>query len=85
MVRTQLQGELLRPQQELSKTIAFVTHDIDEAVRLGGRIAVFRTGDHLVQCAPPAELLARPADERHRLAPLRPPSSSPARPRRGTG
>jgi osmoprotectant transport system ATP-binding protein len=63
VVRTQLQDELLRLQAELSKTIVFVTHDIDEAVRLGDRIAVFRTGGHLVQCAPPAELLARPADD----------------------
>ncbi|MFJ4714932.1 ABC transporter ATP-binding protein [Streptomyces sp. NPDC088785] len=62
VVRTQLQDELLRLQQELSKTIVFVTHDIDEAVRLGDRIAVFREGGHLVQCATPAELLARPAD-----------------------
>ncbi|NBE54747.1 ABC transporter ATP-binding protein [Streptomyces boluensis] len=62
VVRTQLQDELLRLQQELGKTIVFVTHDIDEAVRLGDRIAVFRTGGHLVQCAPPEELLARPAD-----------------------
>ncbi|MFE2431001.1 ABC transporter ATP-binding protein [Streptomyces sp. NPDC059373] len=63
VVRTQLQNELLRLQAELKKTIVFVTHDIDEAVRLGDRIAVFRTGGHLVQCAPPAELLARPADD----------------------
>ncbi|MER5944861.1 ABC transporter ATP-binding protein [Streptomyces sp. NPDC001904] len=63
VVRTQLQDELLRLQKELSKTIVFVTHDIDEAVRLGDRIAVFREGGHLVQCAAPAELLARPADE----------------------
>ncbi|MFE5108216.1 ABC transporter ATP-binding protein [Streptomyces sp. NBC_01724] len=63
VVRAQLQDELLRLQQELNKTIVFVTHDIDEAVRLGDRIAVFRTGGHLVQCAPPAELLARPADD----------------------
>ncbi|MGW0580922.1 ABC transporter ATP-binding protein, partial [Streptomyces sp. NPDC002920] len=63
VVRTQLQDELLRLQKELNKTIVFVTHDIDEAVRLGDRIAVFRTGGHLVQCAPPAELLARPADD----------------------
>ncbi|MET8980109.1 ATP-binding cassette domain-containing protein [Streptomyces sp. NPDC004539] len=62
VVRTQLQDELLRLQKELNKTIVFVTHDIDEAVRLGDRIAVFRTGGHLVQCASPAELLARPAD-----------------------
>ncbi|MFE4915597.1 ABC transporter ATP-binding protein [Streptomyces sp. NPDC056652] len=63
VVRTQLQDELVRLQRDLNKTIAFVTHDIDEAVRLGDRIAVFRTGGHLVQCAAPAELLARPADE----------------------
>ncbi|MFD3910459.1 ABC transporter ATP-binding protein [Streptomyces sp. NPDC088147] len=63
VVRTQLQDELIRLQRDLNKTIAFVTHDIDEAVRLGDRIAVFRTGGHLVQCAAPAELLARPADD----------------------
>ncbi|MEU1146630.1 ATP-binding cassette domain-containing protein [Streptomyces sp. NPDC005863] len=63
VVRTQLQDELLRLQRELNKTIVFVTHDIDEAVRLGDRIAVFRTGGHLVQCAEPTELLARPADD----------------------
>ncbi|MFJ9414437.1 ABC transporter ATP-binding protein [Streptomyces sp. NPDC101227] len=63
VVRTQLQNELLRLQDELRKTVVFVTHDIDEAVRLGDRIAVFRTGGRLVQCAPPAELLARPADD----------------------
>ncbi|MBC2907065.1 ABC transporter ATP-binding protein [Streptomyces cupreus] len=63
VVRTQLQDELLRLQKELSKTIVFVTHDIDEAVRLGDRIAVFRAGGHLVQCATPTELLARPADD----------------------
>ncbi|MCX4511306.1 ABC transporter ATP-binding protein [Streptomyces sp. NBC_01619] len=62
VVRTQLQDELLRLQRELNKTIVFVTHDVDEAVRLGDRIAVFRTGGHLVQYAEPAELLARPAD-----------------------
>ncbi|WP_214318066.1 ABC transporter ATP-binding protein [Nonomuraea sediminis] len=63
VVRTLLQDELLRLQAELRKTIVFVTHDIDEAVRLGDRIAVFRTGGHMVQCAPPAELLATPADD----------------------
>ncbi|WP_055525111.1 ABC transporter ATP-binding protein, partial [Streptomyces graminilatus] len=63
VVRTQLQDELLRLQKELNKTIVFVTHDVDEAVRLGDQIAIFRTGGHLVQCAAPAELLARPADD----------------------
>ncbi|WP_079123056.1 ABC transporter ATP-binding protein [Streptomyces abyssalis] len=63
VVRTQLQDELLRLQRDLRKTVVFVTHDIDEAVRLGDRIAVFRTGGRLVQCAPPARLLTRPADD----------------------
>ncbi|WP_432254112.1 ABC transporter ATP-binding protein [Streptomyces sp. HNM1019] len=63
VVRNQLQNELLRLQSELRKTVVFVTHDIDEAVRLGDRIAIFRTGGQLVQCAPPAELLASPADD----------------------
>jgi len=63
VVRTQLQDELLRLQKELNKTIVFVTHDVDEAVRLGDQIAIFRTGGHLVQCATPSELLARPADD----------------------
>ncbi|MCA2228157.1 ABC transporter ATP-binding protein [Nonomuraea aurantiaca] len=63
VVRTLLQDELIRLQAELRKTIVFVTHDIDEAVRLGDRIAIFRTGGHMVQIAPPAELLARPADD----------------------
>ncbi|MEV0640062.1 ATP-binding cassette domain-containing protein [Streptomyces sp. NPDC050619] len=63
VVRTQLQDELVRLQQELNKTIVFVTHDVDEAVRLGDQIAIFRTGGHLVQCATPTELLARPADD----------------------
>ncbi|MFC3995135.1 ABC transporter ATP-binding protein [Nocardiopsis sediminis] len=62
LVRTSLQDELLRLQQELHKTIVFVTHDIDEAVRLGDAIAVFRTGGRLAQLAPPEKLLAEPAD-----------------------
>jgi osmoprotectant transport system ATP-binding protein len=63
LVRTQLQDELLRLQSELRKTIVFVTHDIDEAIRLGDSIAVFHTGGRLVQHATPADLLARPADD----------------------
>jgi osmoprotectant transport system ATP-binding protein len=63
VVRTLLQDELLRLQGELHKTIVFVTHDIDEAVKLGDRIAIFRTGGRLVQFATPAELLAHPADD----------------------
>ncbi|ACU40075.1 ABC transporter ATP-binding protein [Actinosynnema mirum] len=63
VVREGLQDELLRLQGELGKTIVFVTHDIDEAVRLGDKVAVFREGGVLAQYAPPAELLSRPADD----------------------
>ncbi|MEU5694195.1 ABC transporter ATP-binding protein [Actinosynnema sp. NPDC020468] len=63
VVREGLQDELLRLQAELDKTIVFVTHDIDEAVRIGEKVAVFREGGILAQYAPPAELLTRPADD----------------------
>ncbi|WP_030483980.1 ABC transporter ATP-binding protein [Nocardioides aequoreus] len=63
VVRTQLQDEFLRLQSELGKTIAFVTHDIDEAIRIGDRVAVFAEGGRLAQVAPPAEILAHPADD----------------------
>lgn len=62
VVRKGLQEELLRIQGELGKTIIFVTHDIDEAIRLGTKVAVMRTGGHLAQFAEPAELLSDPAD-----------------------
>ncbi|MGW0577902.1 ABC transporter ATP-binding protein [Streptomyces sp. NPDC002920] len=62
VVRKGLQDELLRIQGELGKTIVFVTHDIDEAVKLGTMVAVLRTGGKLAQFAPPAELLSDPAD-----------------------
>jgi osmoprotectant transport system ATP-binding protein len=62
VVRAQLQQEFLRLQQELHKTIVFVTHDIDEAIKLGDRVAVLQVGGHLAQLATPAELLAHPAD-----------------------
>jgi osmoprotectant transport system ATP-binding protein len=62
VVREQLQNEFLRLQSDLGKTIVFVTHDIDEAIKLGDLVAVLRVGGHLAQIAPPAELLARPAD-----------------------
>lgn len=62
IVRKGLQDELLRIQGELGKTIVFVTHDIDEAVKLGTMVAVLRTGGKLAQYAPPAELLSSPAD-----------------------
>jgi len=62
IVRKGLQTELLRLQEELGKTIVFVTHDIDEAIRLGNMIAVMKTGGKLAQFAPPDELLSAPAD-----------------------
>jgi osmoprotectant transport system ATP-binding protein len=63
IVRKGLQDELLRIQAELGKTIVFVTHDIDEAIKIGSMVAVMRTGGHLAQYAPPAELLSDPADD----------------------
>jgi osmoprotectant transport system ATP-binding protein len=62
VVRDQLQQEFLRLQAEISKTIVFVTHDIDEAIKLGDQVAVLKVGGRLAQIATPAELLARPAD-----------------------
>ena len=62
VVRDQLQDEFLRLQGELGKTIVFVTHDIDEAIKLGDQVAVLRQGGKLAQSATPAELLAAPGD-----------------------
>ena len=61
IARERLQNELLRLQQVVRKTIVFVTHDIDEAVKLGDRVALLSPGAKVEQYAPPAELLARPA------------------------
>ncbi|HJX47067.1 MAG TPA: ABC transporter ATP-binding protein, partial [Gaiellaceae bacterium] len=63
IVRARLQDEFLRLQQELRKTVLFVTHDIDEAIKLGDRIAIFRQGGKLAQYATPEEILRRPADD----------------------
>ena len=63
VVRGRLQDEFLRLQHELGKTVVLVTHDIDEAVRMGDRVAIFATGGRLAQYGTPAELLAHPADE----------------------
>jgi osmoprotectant transport system ATP-binding protein len=60
--RERLQNEFLRLQQEIRKTIVFVTHDIDEAIKMGDRIAILRQGGKLAQYAPPAELLMAPAN-----------------------
>jgi osmoprotectant transport system ATP-binding protein len=58
--RERLQNEFLRLQREIRKTIVFVTHDIDEAIKMGDRIAVLRQGGKLAQYATPAELLMYP-------------------------
>jgi osmoprotectant transport system ATP-binding protein len=61
--RERLQNEFLRLQAEIGKTVLFVTHDIDEAIKRGDRIAVMREGGRVAQFATPAELLMSPADE----------------------
>jgi osmoprotectant transport system ATP-binding protein len=61
VARDRLQAEFLRLQEQVRKTIVFVTHDIDEAIRLGDRIAVMREGGHLEQYADPSTLLSDPA------------------------
>jgi osmoprotectant transport system ATP-binding protein len=63
IVRARLQDEFLRLQHELRKTVLFVTHDIDEAIKIGDRIAIFRQGGKLAQYDTPEEILRRPADE----------------------
>jgi len=63
IARDRLQAEFLRLQDELNKTVVFVTHDVDEAVRLGDRIAVLKEGGVLQQYDTPAQVLGRPATD----------------------
>ena len=63
IVRERLQNELLRLQEQLAKTIVFVTHDIDEAIKMGDLVAVMRVGGYLAQFGSPREILAKPASE----------------------
>lgn len=63
ITRQRLQDELLRLQEELRKTIVFVTHDFDEAVKLGDRIAILQVGSKIVQYDTPEQILANPADD----------------------
>jgi osmoprotectant transport system ATP-binding protein len=63
IVRERLQDEFLRLQAEVHKTIVFVTHDIDEALKMGDRIAILKQGGELAQYGPPEEILAEPADD----------------------
>lgn len=63
VIRGRLQDEFVRLQRELEKTVLLVTHDIDEAVRMGDRVAVFAEGGRLAQYDTPARLLGAPADD----------------------
>jgi osmoprotectant transport system ATP-binding protein len=63
IVRGRLQDEFLQLQRRLGTTVLFVTHDVDEALKLGSRIVVFREGGRLAQYAPPQQLLAQPVDD----------------------
>ena len=63
ITRSRLQEELRRLHREVAKTVIFVTHDIDEAIKMGDRIAILREGGVLAQYDTPDEILAHPADE----------------------
>lgn len=63
VVRLELQNEILRLQNELHKTIVFVTHDIDEALKLADQVAIFGRGGVLQQYDEPTQLLSRPAND----------------------
>jgi osmoprotectant transport system ATP-binding protein len=63
LVREQIQDEFLRMQQDVRKTIIIVTHDLDEAMRMGDKVAVLQEGGVLAQLATPEQLLAAPANE----------------------
>ncbi|HEV7663053.1 MAG TPA: ABC transporter ATP-binding protein [Chloroflexota bacterium] len=63
IVRERLQNEFLRLHRALDTTVLFVTHDIDEAIKMGTRVAVMQQGGHLAQYAPPTELLLHPASD----------------------
>jgi osmoprotectant transport system ATP-binding protein len=61
IVRAELQVELIRLQQELDKTVVFVTHDIDEAFLLGDQVVILETGGRIAQVGSPTEIIAGPA------------------------
>jgi osmoprotectant transport system ATP-binding protein len=63
ITRARLQDEFLRLHRELRKTVIFVTHDIDEAIKMGDRIAILHDGGVLAQYGTPDEILANPANE----------------------
>src|SRR6202042_3208724 len=63
IVRASLQDELIRLQAELHKTVVMVTHDVEEAIKVGDIVAVFGPGGHLAQVDSPEQLLGAPADD----------------------
>jgi osmoprotectant transport system ATP-binding protein len=63
ITRGRLQDEFLNLQRDIRKTIVFVTHDIDEAIKMGDRIAILRDQSHIAQYDTPEEILAHPADD----------------------
>jgi osmoprotectant transport system ATP-binding protein len=63
ITRERLQNDFLRLHREIRKTVVFVTHDIDEAIKMGDRIAILREGGVLAQYDTPEAILAAPADE----------------------
>ncbi|HBX56550.1 MAG TPA: glycine/betaine ABC transporter ATP-binding protein, partial [Pseudomonas sp.] len=62
LIRSEMQGELIRLQAEQQRTIIFISHDIEEAIRIGHRIAIME-GGRVVQIGTPQELLCNPANE----------------------
>lgn len=62
LIRTNMQDELIELQRKLKKTIVFITHDLDEALKLGDRIAILKDGE-IVQIGTPEEILVKPADD----------------------
>lgn len=62
LIRTQMQDELLDLQEKMHKTIVFITHDLDEAIRLGDRIAIMKDGE-VIQIGTPEEILTAPAND----------------------
>src|SRR5918912_1244078 len=63
ITRERLQNDFLRLHREVRKTVIFVTHDIDEAIKMGDRICILRQGGRLAQYDTPEAILAEPADE----------------------
>ena len=63
IVRRELQDELIRLQSEIRKALIFVTHDVDEAFRIGDEVVVLQEGGHIAQAGTPAEILSAPAND----------------------